>query len=253
MTRGIIGLLMTLACGILGAPISSAAPPPGKASRAGVLGAGFPATPPMRLAFLHALRELEWVEGQNLVIERRWATGDDDRLPALVAELVHLPVDVLMTVENSATAAASQAIRTIPIVMVSGGDPVGIGFIASLARPGGNITGTSWPHPEIAGKILAWLTEVVPQARRVAVLTNPALLGVPAYAQTNMAAGRALGVALLAVAVRQPYEGDTALVHLAPERPDALYVVGDPVVAIHQPQLLAFAAQHRFQADEVIR
>jgi putative tryptophan/tyrosine transport system substrate-binding protein len=125
---------------------------------------------------------------------------------------------------------------------------VGLGFIASLARPGGNITGTAWTHPEIPGKLLELLTEAVPQARRVAVLANPALLRVHTYEQANVAASRALTVALQAVEVRQPDEVEAALAQLAHERPDALYVVGDPVVATRQPQILAFAAQHRVPA-----
>jgi ABC-type uncharacterized transport system substrate-binding protein len=183
--------------------------------------------------------------GQNVVMEYRWAEGHYARLPALAAELVHLPVDVLVTAENAATAAARQATSTIPIVMVVGSDPVGVGFIASLSRPGGNITGTAWTHPEMAGKILQVLTEVVPHARRITVILNPVSLGLKAYAKANVAAGRALGVVLRAVEVRQPDEVDTDLVSNAHDRPDALYVVGDPVVATHRTQILAFPAQYR--------
>jgi putative ABC transport system substrate-binding protein len=248
MTHRTMALCITLALGFLVAPFATDAQPPGAIARVGVLGAGFPPAPSVRAAFLQALRELGWVEGQNLVIERRWTEEHDDRLPLFAAKLVRLPVDVLVTVGSPATAAAQQATTTIPIVMVNGGDPVGAGFITSLARPGGNITGTAWTHPEIAGKLQELLLEVVPQARRIAVMVNPAALGTQIFAQANAAAARARGLLVQAIEVRHPSDVGAALVHLAHHRPEALYVVVDPVVDTHRQQILAFAAEHRVPA-----
>ncbi|MGH8072251.1 MAG: ABC transporter substrate-binding protein [Candidatus Entotheonellia bacterium] len=183
-----------------------------------------------------------------MAIEYRWAEGKLERLPALAADLVRLPVDVTVAGGNVAIAAAQQATHTIPIVMFDGNDPVGTGFIASLARPGGNITGTVDAGPEMAGKLLEVLTEAVPHARRVAVVFNPTRPGLRAYAKESPVAERALGVTLQPVEVSQPSDVETAFLHLLHDRPDALYVVGDPVVVMHRKAILDFAARYRLPA-----
>jgi putative ABC transport system substrate-binding protein len=160
---------------LLAAPLAAEAQESGKAPRIGVLG---PRTrsdaAPFLDAFLQGLRELGWTEGKNIVIEYRWAAGRADRLPALAAELVRLKVDLIHAGNTSAAVAARNATSTIPIVMATGGDPVGLGLVASLARPGGNVTGLSYSVSlETIGKQLELLKEVVPKVRRVAVLTNP--------------------------------------------------------------------------------
>ena len=169
-----IRVMVTLTLSILVPPLVADAQPAGKIYRIGGLAPGSPGGNPFIEVFRQALHELGYVEGQNLVIEYRWEEGQFERLPALAAELVQLPVDVLVPSGGStAIRAAQNATRTIPIVMVGGSDPVEAGFVASLARPGGNITGLSLLSPELVGKRLEILKETVPQSTRVAVLANP--------------------------------------------------------------------------------
>jgi putative tryptophan/tyrosine transport system substrate-binding protein len=251
MPRRTIGLLVTLTLGLLVAPLVAAAQKPAKVSRIGVLSPGVPpAAPdwPQRSPFWQALRALGWVKGQTIAIEYRWAEGTLERLPALATDFVRLPVDVIVAGGNAAIAAAQQATQTIPIVMFDGNDPVGAGFIASLARPGGNITGTVDVGPEMAGKLLEVLTVAVPHAHRVAVIFNPTRPGLRAYVKESTVAERALGVTLQPVEVRQPGDVETAFRHLLRDRPDALYVVGDPVVSLRRQAILDFAARHRLPA-----
>ena len=246
-----VGRIVTLALTVLVAALVAAAQKPAKVPRIGVLSPGVPpAAPdwPQRSPLQQGLRELGWVEGQTLVIEYRWAEGHLERLPALAADFVQLPVDVIVAGGNAAIAAAQQATPTIPIVMFDGNDPVGAQFIASMARPGGNITGTVDAGPAMAGKLLEVLTEAVPQARRVAVLFNPTHPGIRAYGQESLVAEQALGVTLQPVEVRQPSDIEPAFRHLRRERPDALYVVGNPVVALHRQAIVDFASRHRLPA-----
>ena len=160
---------------ILASVLFAHAQQPKKVPRIGYLtGAPLPANSARHEAFRQGLRELGYVEGKNIVIEWRYAEGKLDRLPALAAELVRLKVDIIVTGGRAATRAAKEATTTIPIVMAQDGDPVGNGFVASLARPGGNITGLSTLAPELSGKRLELLKEIVPKLSRVAVLGNSA-------------------------------------------------------------------------------
>jgi ABC-type uncharacterized transport system substrate-binding protein len=172
--------LGTLAGGLLAAPLAAEAQQPAKTPRIGVLGAGSASDTALRFeAFRQGLRERGWVEGQNVVLEYRWGDGRYDRLADLAAELVRLKVDVIFAPGTAGTVAAQNATRTIPIITATVGDPVGRGTIASLARPGGNVTGLSFSVGfEIIGKELELLKEVVPNLSRVAVLGNP---GNPSY------------------------------------------------------------------------
>src|SRR5262249_49829558 len=145
--------------------------------------------------FWQAMHELGWVEGQNITVERRYAEGHSDRLPALADELVRLPVDVMVVADSPAIHAAQHATTTIPIVILSVGDPVTQGFATSLARPGGNITGVGGLFAEVSGKLLELLTEAVPGVTRVAVLVHPALAKEPMVRDVESAA-RTLGVQL---------------------------------------------------------
>ena len=186
-----VGRVVTLALAVLVAPLVAAAQQPAKVPQIGVLSPGLPPATldwKPRSLLWQGLHALGWVEGQTIVIEYRWAEGKLERLPALAADLVHLPVDVIVAGGNAAIAAAQQATQTIPIVMFDGNDPVGTGFIASLARPGSNITGTVDAGPEMAGKLLEVLTEAVPHARRVAVIFNPTHPGLRASAPLRLSA-----------------------------------------------------------------
>jgi ABC-type uncharacterized transport system substrate-binding protein len=172
--RTIIGFIFTFALGYLFAtPLAAEAQPPAKVPRLGVLSSWSLTTDARhRDAFLEGLHALGYVEGQTVVLEERWAEGNLQRLPDLAAELVRLPVDVIVAGNVPAARAASQATQHIPIV-VAGGDAVGTGLIASLARPGGNITGLATNAAELSGKWLELLKEAVPAISRVAVLSHP--------------------------------------------------------------------------------
>jgi putative tryptophan/tyrosine transport system substrate-binding protein len=167
--------LLVLACGLLGVTASTLAGEPAqKVVRMGVVWPDSPSTaPPGVPAFWARLRELGWVEGQNLVVEQRSPEGHFDRLPALMVDVVGQKVDVLVTYSTPAAIAAKNATSTVPIVDVLMGDPVGTGLAASLARPGGNLTGLSNGWADIAGKWLELLREAVPRLSTVAVIANP--------------------------------------------------------------------------------
>ena len=174
-----VGVIVTLALSLLAAPLVTDAQPVRKMYRIGLLydtPAGPGANPSLK-DFRQGLRDLGYVEGQNIVLELRWAEGSEARLHELAAELVQLPVDVLVPGGTRATRAAQHATRTIPIVMLVGADPVAAGLIASLGHPGGNMTGLSSMTADLSGKQLEFLKEAVPQLARVAVLANPSLPG----------------------------------------------------------------------------
>ena len=227
-----IRLVVTLALAILTAPLAAAAQPAAKVYRIGNLHPGSPLlTPHLWEAFRQGLHELGYVESQNLVIENRYAEGSEERLRDLAAELVRLQVDVLVAGGAAAIRAAQHATRTIPIVMAAAGDdPVRQGFVASLAHPGGNITGLSFLGEELPGKRLELLKETVPQSTRIAVLVNPAY---PAYATTmrNLAgAAQALGLHLHVVEVHRVDELAPAFAALTQTRADAVVVIPDAVL-----------------------
>ncbi len=174
--------------------------------------------------FLQGLRELGYAEGKNLVIERRYSEGKNERLPELAGELLQLQVQVIVTFASLATEAARQRTKTTPIVMVSVADPIGAGFIASFARPAGNITGLSNQFGDLEGKALQLLSEVVPRLSRLAVLYNPddrgSALGLTAMEDL----ARLLNVRVMPVGARRPEDQDGAIATLAREKPDALRV-----------------------------
>jgi putative ABC transport system substrate-binding protein len=195
------------------------------------------------------LRELGYVEGRNLVFERRFAEGQQERLPTLAAELVRLNVDVIVTGSNPVIAAVKHATVTIPVVMAVSRDPVGAGFVSSLARPGGNITGLSNdPSPDILGKNLELLTEAVPRASRVAYLWNPVPPGAEIYRGVAESAARKLGVTLQPVAVRGRTEFEGAFAAMGRERSGALLVAQDPLFFSARSQVVLLAARHRLPA-----
>jgi len=200
--------------GLLAMPLAAVtAQPREKVPREGYLNPGS-ASDPVRQrrleAFRQGLRELGYVEGQNIAIESRWAEGKYDRYPALAAVLVRSKVDVIVAVSAAATQAAQQATRTIPIVMSLANDPVGSGLVPSLAHPGGNVTGISMMGPDLVGKQLQVLKEVVPKVSRVALLRNPTNPASAAQLREAEAAARALGVRLQTLEARVPLEIDSA-------------------------------------------
>jgi putative ABC transport system substrate-binding protein len=220
---------------------------PTKIPRIGYLAGAYPYANAARTdAFRQGLRELGYVEGKNIVIERRYADEKLDRLPALAAELVSLKVDVIVTAGPIPTRAAKEATTTIPIVMTNEGDPVGTGFVASLARPGGNITGLSTLAPELSGKRLELLKEIVPKLSRIAVFGTSTLPGnAQVLNETELAAG-ALGVKLQYLDVLGPKDLETAFRAAVKERADAvLMIVAGGVAASHRTEIVELAVKSR--------
>src|SRR5438094_596235 len=222
---------------------------PTKVPRIGWLtGAALSGNPERREAFRQGLRDLGYVEGKNIVIEWRGADGKRDRVPTLAAELVRLKVDVIVTAGPASTRPAKEATSTIPIVMGFDNDPVGNGFVASLARPGGNITGLSTLAPEISGKQLELLMEIVPRLSRVAALGNSNEPGnAQALREVEVAAG-AFGVQLQHLDVRDPKDIETAFRAASKGRADAVLVLTSPVFNSQRKQVVELAVKSRLPA-----
>jgi putative ABC transport system substrate-binding protein len=240
--------LATLAGGLLTAPLAAKAQPREKVPRVGYLSPGSPSEPFRRRrfeAFRQGLRELGYVEGQNIAIESRWAEGKYDRYSALAADLVRLKVDVIVAVGGRATQDAQQATRTIPIVMSVVIDPVGSGLVSSLARPGGNVTGLTIMASDLVGKQLELLKEVVPKVSRVALLWNPANPGSAPQLREAEAAARALGVRLQTLEARGPQEIDSAFAAMTRERAGALLILPDAIFGNQRRQIAELAAKRR--------
>ena len=242
--------VLALVAGALAAPLASIAQQPTKIPRIGFLHPAPPGgVPGLRLeAFRDALHELGYVEGKNVQLEVRWGNGEFDRLPALAAELVQLKVDIIVAATSPSVVAARQATTTIPIVMPVGSDPVGEGLVASLAHPGGNITGLSMMAPELGEKRLQLLRETFPEASRaVAVLWNPAYAGMRARFEEAKVAAPKLGLTARSVEVRDTRELDVAFEAIVREHPEAL-VLSDPFTFSQRARIVEFAAEHRLPA-----
>jgi putative ABC transport system substrate-binding protein len=246
-----IGCIVTLTLSLLAVPLAADAQQPAKVPRVGWLSDGMRAgaRSPLHEAFLHGLRNLGYVEGQNLVIERRDAEGKLERLPDLAAQLVGLKVDVIVTTGGvPATSAAKRATSTIPIVMADAGDPVGAGLVASLGRPGENVTGLSVMDPDLTGKRLQLLKEVAPTIARVAVLYNPSYPATVVGMRDAQAAGPALGLTILPIEVRASDELEDQFAFMTSVNADALLTFGDPFTSTHQRRILDFAAKSQLLA-----
>jgi ABC-type uncharacterized transport system substrate-binding protein len=244
-------LTLILLVRLLAAPIAGEAQHGATIRRIGFLSPSSPSDPLTSRnlgAFREGLRELGYVEGQNIAIEFRWAEGKYDRLPGLAAELVSLKVDIIVATSLPAIQAAKQATRTIPIVMATSLDPVSTGFVASLAHPGGNITGLSAMAPDLVGKQLELLKEVVPKVSRVALLGNPANPGTAPMVRRAQDAARELGVRLQPLEARGPSEIDRAFAAMTRERAGALIVLLDVMFAEHRARIADLAAKHRLPA-----
>jgi putative ABC transport system substrate-binding protein len=231
MQRCTLGLLVTIALSICAVPLAAEAQPPVKVPLIGILGHGpYPSEAQLqRSSFLQGLRELGWHEGQNIAIARRYTEGKRDRLPALAADLVRLRPDVIVTASTQGVLAAKQATTTVPIVSQGAGALVEQGMVASLARPGGNLTGMENGYPGLEGKRLEILKQAAPQISRVALLVNPAN-PVWNYLLTDIeTAAWALGLQLQRVGVTGPDEIDAAFAAIVEHRADALFIVDDGI------------------------
>jgi putative tryptophan/tyrosine transport system substrate-binding protein len=215
---------------------------PKKVPRIGLLRAGSPPDSYVE-AFRQGLRELGYIEGQNIAVEYRWAEGKPERIPDLTAELVRLKVDVIVTTGVPGGLAAKQATSTIPIVVPAINDPIGSGLVASLARPGGNVTGLSMVNPELSEKRMELLKEASPSVSRVAVLHDPAAIGVELH--PTEAAAQALGLRLQVLEVREVNDLETALAAAKKGRAGALNFLTSPFFSAHRARIVEAVAKVR--------
>jgi putative ABC transport system substrate-binding protein len=237
-------LIVVIILRVLAAPCTSHAQPPTHVHRIGRLSSES-SNPDNLEAFRQGLRDLGYVEGDNLVLELRYAEGQEERLPALAGELVRLPVEVLVATGAPAARAAQQATATIPIVLVTLTDPLRAGFVSSLARPGGNITGVAGPSAAFIGKQLELLKDAVPGVTRVTVLLHlPHPMASPIVSELTRAA-QALGVQLHLLDVHGPTELENALAAVTSAQADALLVPPFPLFDAQRQRILAVAAQRR--------
>jgi putative ABC transport system substrate-binding protein len=234
--------LLTSLAGALAAPLTAEAQQAGKLPTIGVL-ASSRLTESLQGQIRDGLKEHGYVEGRNIVIEWRAAEDRNDRAAALATELARLRVDVIVAHLTPVVQAAKKATSTIPIVMAFVIDPVGSGFVRSLAHPEGNITGTSIMAPDLVGKQLELLKQVVPTASRVALLSNPAKAGSAPQLQAAEMAARALGVRLQPLEARSLGEIDRAFAAMTKERADALLVLLDPVLAVQRERIADLTAR----------
>ena len=237
---------LSLSLLVLGVPTGATAQPASGVWRIGQLDVG---ADPIRLAwwreFRHQLREFGYVEGQNLVLETRFGEGKPEALPGLAMELVALNVHVIVVASTAAALAAKQATRTIPIVAVTPGDAVGTGLVASLARPGGNVTGMSFLATDLTAKQLDLLKEAVPGVLRIAIFSNPDNPSHVSRVRTAEAAAPALNVQLQAMAVRRSTEFEGAFSDIASKRAGALLILADPLFTRESSRLAHFAVRSR--------
>ena len=244
--------LGTLAGVLLAGPAPTRAQTRARVYRLGYLSTGSSTTSYLRPleAFRERLRSLGWIEGENIVIEYRWAEGNADRLPSLADELVRLNVDIIAASPTPAALAARNATRTIPIVGMGLTEMVAVGLVSSLARPGGNVTGVAYSFgADIAGKQLEVLKEVVPKVRRVAFLvrpgSSPAQPLIIGHVQT---AARSLGLELLLVEVREPGEFERAFTTMKAQRAGALLVAGDTMLLVNRARVADLAVKNQLPA-----
>jgi len=242
--------LGSVACGLVIAPPAVQAQTTRRVYRIGYLSIGSASSTYTRPldAFRQGLRELGWEEGRNLLIEYRFAEGEPDRLSPLAEDLVRLKLDLIVASPTPSALAVQQASRTIPIVAMSLTEPVAVGLVSSLARPGGNVTGLTYAvDAEIFGKQLQLLKEILPNVRRVAVLTNPASGGPshPLRMESVKAAARSLGLPLQILEVRDPGDFDAAFAAMVNERAEALLLSGDAMFFVHRTRLADLALKNR--------
>jgi putative ABC transport system substrate-binding protein len=237
-------LLVAFGAGMLAAPLVSLAQAPTGVPRIGYLALPT-STPNVRLAaFMQGLRDLDYLEGKNFVIEYRSAEGKYDRFPALALELARLNVDVILSDDGTESIlAAKNATRTIPIVFTTVNDPIALGVVASLARPGGNVTGLSLQSPDTTAKRLQLLKEIVPGAKRVGFLVNPGNSSTVTWLKELPRAAKALGVELLFVEARSPAELDGAFAEIARKRVDSLVLFDDAMFIAESARIATLAAR----------
>ena len=239
-------LLIALGAGALGAPFASFAQQQVKVRRIGFLGAISASGYASQVeGFRSGLRDFGYVEGKNLVVEYRWAEGQYERLPELVAELIRSKVEVIVTHGTPGTRAAKQATTTIPIVMATVADPVATGIVVSFARPGGNITGSTFSSPELNAKRLDLLKEVMPQITQAAIILNPNNPLIATHIKETGIVAKALKVGLQRFEVRGPDEFEATISSMAKARINAVVVSEDPVLIANVARIAVLATKQR--------
>jgi putative ABC transport system substrate-binding protein len=244
---------ITFISGAAAWPLAARAQQPGKIYRIGVFTAGAPIRSTTWSILIDALKELGWTEGKNIAFEPRFADNNLDRLPGLAAELVSLNVDVILAIGTLAPLAAKRASATTPIVMANAGDPLGSGLVASLARPGGNVTGMSLMAPDLGGKRLELLKEILPQLSRVAVIWNAANPYSALVFEETRGAAKTLAIELTSVEVRGPGDFTAGLDSAVRQRVEALVAVEDPLTFNYRKQIAEFCAENRLPAISGLR
>jgi putative tryptophan/tyrosine transport system substrate-binding protein len=229
-------------------PLAANAQQPAKVYRIGFLSAGVQVRSQLWPIFVNGLREFGWIEGRNIVFDRRYADNRLDRLPELATELVRLDVDVIVTVGTLAPLAAKRATTSIPIVMLNAGDPVGSGLVASLARPGGNVTGMSLMAPDLGGKRLELLKEALPRLSHVAIIWNAANPYSALVFDETRGAAKKLTVEIQSLEVQGPGDFGGALATTMGNHADALVIVEDPLTFNHLKKVAEFCADNRLPA-----
>jgi len=252
MRSGILGLLAILVVALLAMPLAAEAQQAARVPRIGYVSTNLVASPHLVEAFRQGLHDLGYVEGRNVMIEYRSAEGQLERVPALAAELVALKVAVIVAAAGTPIAlAAKQATRMVPIVFIAAGDPVNSGLVASLARPGGNVTGLSSLAPDLIGKCMELLTQAVPKVSQVAFLWAPADMTEQqgeALLKTSDGFARALGVRIHAVGTRTPDDFDRAFSEIIKAHADTVMVMASAMFYRDRRRLVDLAAQSRLPA-----
>jgi len=226
-------------------PLAARAQQPKKVPRIGYLSAG---SPPPNRAFWQGMREFGYVESQNILVDYRWAEGKPERLPELTADLIRLKVEVVFAFGTQAALAAKSTATTTPVIFHTHADPVEAGFAASLARPGGNLTGLTLMAPQLVGKRLALLKEALPAASSVAVLVNTTNPGMQSTLRHLEAAAQSLGVKLQILEARTPDEVESIFGSMVSHRASALYATLDPLFLDHRTRIVEFAAREQLPA-----
>jgi ABC-type uncharacterized transport system substrate-binding protein len=241
--------ISVLAGGFLAAPLVAEAQPAGKVYRLGFLGNSTPALEGNLVGpFREGLRELGYVEGQNILIEYRWAEGRYERFPALIAELLARKVDVIVTAGTPASHAVKKATTSIPLIMVAVGDPVASSLVPSLTRPAGNITGLTSMGDELEGKRLELLRDLIPTISHVAALTNSGNASLKKTSEVLRSVAAALQIKVLVLDVRSADQLDEAFDVIVQKRPEALLVPADRVFLTNRARIVQFAAKRRLPA-----
>ena len=240
--------LLSLLCGVVAWPRVADAQQAGRTYRIGYLFLGAQPPEPQKMTPWPTLRELGYVEGTNLVVERRFAAGRRERLGAFASELIAFKPDLILTQGGQSAEAISKSTHDIPVVIIGAGDPIGTGLVEGLSRPGGNVTGVTEVSTELSAKRLQLLKEAVPAITRVAVLWNAADRAMKLRYREIETAANAMQIGIRSIEVREPEDFDAAFAAMRGDRPDAMFMVSDALTSLNRKRIIEFAVQTRLPA-----